>query len=111
MLPLVTDALKAHKLPEIGPVVIDEDHGKTYWENRYGDKFRKVRDTAGVLADVWSMDSRAGAVSETVEATGSLEAAQKAATHATSEMTVRYNRGDGLEADRKIVKARSDLRK
>ena len=36
---------------------------------------------------------------------------KKIATHATSEMTVRYNRGDGLEADRKIVKARSDLRK
>jgi hypothetical protein len=65
--PLVTEALKAYTLPEIGPVVIDEDYGKPYWENRYAEKFRKVRDAAGVPSNVWSMDTRAGAVSETVE--------------------------------------------
>jgi hypothetical protein len=26
--PLVTEALKAYRIPDIGPVVIDEDHGK-----------------------------------------------------------------------------------
>lgn len=70
----------AYRIPDIGPVVIDEDHWKPYWENRYAEKFRKVRDAAGAPSNVWSMDSRAGAVSETVETTGSLEAARDLAT-------------------------------
>lgn len=110
MMPLVTEALKAYRLPDIGPVVIDEDHGRPYWENRYAEKFRKVRDKAGVPSTIWSMDSRAGAVSETVEATGSLEAGREMAAHSSSKMTMRYARNDGLEASRKIAKARTDSR-
>jgi hypothetical protein len=109
--PLVVEAMKAYRIPDIGPVVIDEDHGKPYWENRYTEKFRKVRNAAGVPSDVWSMDSRAGAVSETVEATGSLEAARDLATHTTTKTTRRYSRGDGLEASRKIAEARAAKRK
>lgn len=103
---LVAEALKAYRIPDIGPVVIDEDHGKPYWENRYTEKFKKVRNAAGVPSNVWSMDSRAGAVSETVEATGSLEAARDLATHTTTKTTRRYSRGDGLEASRKVAEAR-----
>ncbi|MDH6265500.1 hypothetical protein M2360_000890 [Rhizobium sp. SG_E_25_P2] len=105
-MPLVTEALKAYTLPEIGPLVIDEDHGKPYWENRYTEKFRKVRDAAGVPDNVWSMDARAGAISETVEATGSLEAGRNMASHTSIKMTARYSRGDGLAESRKITKAR-----
>ncbi len=108
--PLVEEALKAFKIPDIGPVVIDEDHGKPYWENRYTEKFRKVRDAAGVPSNVWSMDSRAGAVSETVEATGSLEDARDLATHTTTKTTRRYSRGDGLESSRRIAGARVESR-
>lgn len=111
ILPLVAEALKAYRIPDIGPVVIDEDHGKPYWENRYTEKYRKVRDAAGVPSDVWSMDSRAGAVSETVDATGSLEAARDLATHTTTKTTRRYSRGDGLENSRKIAEARAEKRK
>lgn len=107
---LVAEALKAYRIPDIGPVVIDEDYGKPYWENRYTEKFKKVRNAAGVPSNVWSMDSRAGAVSETVEATGSLEAARDLATHTTTKTTRRYSRGDGLEASRKIAKAREKNR-
>lgn len=108
---LVQEALKAYRIPDIGPVVVDEDHGKPYWENRYTKKFNKVRDAAGVPSNVWSMDSRAGAVSETVEATGSLEAARDLATHTTTKTTRRYSRGDGLEASRKVAEARAEKRK
>lgn len=107
---LVAEALKAYRIPDIGPVVIDEDHGKPYWENRYTEKFKKVRNAAGVPSNVWSMDSRAGAVSETVEATGSLEAARDLATHTTTKTTRRYSRGDGLEASRKVAEARTKNR-
>lgn len=107
---LVAEALKAYRIPDIGPVVIDEDHGKPYWENRYTEKFKKVRNAAGVPSNVWSMDSRAGAVSETVEATGSLEAARDLATHTTTKTTRRYSRGDGLEASRKVAEVRTKNR-
>ncbi|MEN0115378.1 MAG: hypothetical protein AAGD15_01540 [Agrobacterium cavarae] len=107
---LVAEAMKAYRIPDIGPVVIDEDHGRPYWENRYAEKFRKVRDAAGVPSSVWSMDSRAGAVSETIEATGSIEAAQELATHTTTKMTKRYSRGDGLETSRKVAEARAKSR-
>jgi hypothetical protein len=110
-LPLVQEALKAYSLPQIGPVVIDEDSGRPYWENRYATKFRMVARAAEVPDDVWSMDSRAGAVTETVEATGSLEAGRNLATHATTKTTRRYSRGDGLEESRKIAQARVDSRK
>lgn len=106
VMPLVAEALKAYALPEIGPVVIDEDHGKPYWDNRYTEKFRKVRTKAGVPDHVWSMDSRAGAVTETLEATGSLEDARILATHTTTKMTQRYSRGDGLAASRKVAESR-----
>lgn len=107
---LVQLALEAYRIPDVGPVVIDEDHGKPYWDNRYTEKFKKVRDAAGVPSTVWSMDSRAGAVSETVEATGSLEAARELATHTTTKTTRRYSRGDGLETSKKIAEARAKSR-
>lgn len=110
-MPLVIEALKAYKLPELGPVVIDEDHGKPYWENRYTWKYNKVRDAAGVPKEVWSMDGRAGAITETVEATGSLEAGRNMATHTSTKMTLRYSRTDGLAESRKIAQIRVDKRK
>lgn len=109
--PLVAEALKAYRLPDIGPVVIDEDHGKPYWDNRYTEKFKKVRDASGVPSNVWSMDSRAGAVTETVEATGSLEMAGNLATHSTTKTTRRYSRGDGLAESRIVAEARAEKRK
>lgn len=107
VMPLVQEALKAYSIPDIGPVVLSEDTGKPWWENRYTTRFKVIRDAAGVSSDVWSMDSRAGAVTETFEATGSLEKARELATHTTTKMTMRYARGDGLEASRKVAEARA----
>ncbi|MEH3109010.1 MAG: hypothetical protein PGN22_02765 [Agrobacterium cavarae] len=73
VMPLVVEAMKAYKIPEIGPVVIDEDYGKPYWDNRYTEKFKKVRKAAGVPDHVWSMDTRAGAVSETGTSSNEVE--------------------------------------
>lgn len=109
-LPLVQEALKHYAIPEIGPVVIDENTGKPYRENHYAKKFQKVRKKAGVPKEVWSMDARAGAITETIAATGSLENAQNLATHSSPKMTRRYARGDGLEESRRIAEARAALR-
>ncbi|QQM29349.1 hypothetical protein JET14_13550 [Martelella lutilitoris] len=111
VLPLVVEALKAYELPKIGPVVINEETGKPYYDNRYTKRFAKVREKAGVPENVWSMDSRAGAVTETVAATGSIERARDLATHTTAKMTERYSRGNGLEEARQIAEARAKLRK
>jgi len=108
--PLVAEALKAYRIPDIGPVVICEDTGRPWWENRYTPCFAKIRKAAGVPDEVWSMDTRAGAVTETIEAVGSLEAARDLATHSDIKMTKRYSRGDGLEQSRKIAKARVEAR-
>jgi hypothetical protein len=110
VMPLVVEALKSYRVPDIGPTVICEDTGKPWWENRYTTRFRAIRDAAGVPDTVWSMDTRAGAVSETIEATGSIEAARELATHTTAKMTMRYARGDGLEASRRVARARTTQR-
>jgi hypothetical protein len=108
--PLVMEALQAYVVPDIGPVVLDEDTGKPYWSDRYIKKFSMVRKAAGVPDHVWSMDTRAGAVSEAIEATGSIEVARELATHSTTEMTKRYSLGNGLEASRKVSQARAESR-
>lgn len=105
-MPLVLLALQAYTLPEIGPIVIDEDTGKPYRDNHYTPKYRIVREAAGVPSNVWSMDSRAGAVTETISATGNLEDGRAIAHHTTAKMTLRYARGDGLDASRRIAEAR-----
>lgn len=105
-LPLVVEALKAYRIPDIGPIVVSEDTGRPWWEARYTPRFREIRNAAGVPSTVWSMDTRAGAVTETVDAMGSIEAARELATHTTTKMTKRYSRGDGLEQSRKIAEAR-----
>lgn len=110
-LPLVVEALKTYKLPKTGPVVISESTGKPYWSNRYSQKFRKVSNAAGVPANIWSMDSRAGAITETIEATGLIEPAQKLATHSNPRTTSRYNRGDGLKLNQTIAEDRLKMRK
>jgi len=110
-LPLVGEALKNFKLPREGPIVIDENTKKPYWDNRYCEKFRAVRRKAGVPSTVWSMDTRAGAITETINATRSIDAAQKLATHSNPRTTSRYNRGDGLDHNRAIALTRLEMRK
>ncbi|AJY47296.1 hypothetical protein TM49_19080 [Martelella endophytica] len=110
VLPLVVEAMKAYALPKLGPVVINEETGKPYYDNRYTKRFARVRETAGVPQYVWSMDSRAGAVTETIAATGSIERARDLATHTTAKMTERYARSNGLEEARQVAEAREKLR-
>lgn len=110
VMPLVGIALRAYKIPVSGPVVINENTGRPYWGNRYSAKFRKVRAAAGVPSTIWSMDTRAGAITETLIATGSLEEAQNLATHSSPKMTRRYARGDNLDLGRKVAENRLKIR-
>lgn len=77
-----------------GPVVICEGTGLPYRRRHFAESWRAVAAAAGVPSDVFNMDSRAGATTETIEATdGNVEAARKQAGHSNSSTTLRYARG------------------
>jgi hypothetical protein len=109
LLPLVNIAMTKYVVPQNGPIVINENTGKPYVPKIYRRKFNLIRDAAGVPASVWSMDARAGAITETANAL-SLAAAQELATHSNEKMTAKYNRDDGLTSGAKTAAARNALR-
>jgi hypothetical protein len=109
-LPLVQQAMAAYPVRDIGPVIINEATGKPYPAIRYAVVFRKIRAKAKVPRGVWSMDARAGAVTETIKATGDFGDAQHLAAHADPKMTRRYVRSDGLERNQRIAADRSAQR-
>lgn len=76
-----------------GPVVICELTGRPWKQNNFRIRWRKIATAAGVPPTVFNMDSRAGGITETIEATGgNVEAARKEADHATLEQTAPYSR-------------------
>lgn len=107
--PLVMAVLTRAALPTIGPLIVSEVTGLPYRENYYAQDWREIATAAGVPTEVWSMDSRAGAISEAEEATGDLDAARKMAGHSTSKTTLVYVRNDDLANNRRVAEARSKL--
>lgn len=90
---LMAELMKIPAEKRRGPVVISELTGRPWKNNNFRDHWRKIATAAGVPSHVWNMDSRAGGITETIEATGgNLEAARKEADHADLSMTARYSR-------------------
>jgi hypothetical protein len=108
--PLVLEVLKQVPLPSVGPLIVSETTCLPYRENYYAQDWREIAKAAGVPDGVWSMDARAGAISEAEEATGDLDAARKMAGHSTSKTTLVYVRNDDLANNRRVAEARSKLR-
>lgn len=108
--PLTMLVLEKVQLPKVGPLIVSEVTGRPYRENYYAQDFRVIARAAGVPDSVWSMDSRAGAISEAEMATGNLDAARKLATHTNAKTTMRYVRNPVLESNRATAKARQTLR-
>jgi hypothetical protein len=108
--PLVQWVLRQTPLPDIGPLIVSEVTGLPYRENYYATDWREIARAAGVPDEVWSMDSRAGAISEAEEATD-LEHARKMAGHTSGKTTQGYVRNGDLANNRKVAEARSKLRK
>jgi hypothetical protein len=108
--PLVMEVLKSVQLPNLGPLIVSEKTGIPYRENYYAQDWREIAKAAKVPETVWSMDARAGAISEAEEATGDLDAARKMAGHTTSKTTLVYVRNDDLANNRRVAEARSKLR-
>lgn len=109
--PLVMQVIEAHPLPKLGPLIVSERTGLPYRENYYATEWREVARAAGVPDSIWSMDSRAGAISEAELATGNIDMARKLATHSDPKTTRRYVRNDLLESNRAVAEARSKHRR
>lgn len=107
---LVQFVLQHTSLPKFGPLIVSEVTGLPYRENYYATEWREIANAAGVPENVWSMDSRAGAISEAELATKSIEAARKMAGHTNVKTTMGYVRNDDLENNRQVAQARARLR-
>ncbi|MCP4185246.1 MAG: hypothetical protein GY761_18380 [Hyphomicrobiales bacterium] len=79
-------------------------------ENYYAHDFREIANAAGAPNSVWSMDARAGAITEVEEVTD-IGMAQKMAGHKSAKTTQGYVSGDSVKNNREVAKARSKLHK
>jgi hypothetical protein len=75
----------------VGAIVKGHD-GQGMKEGRYRKLFRSLATEAGIPVSVWSMDARAGAVTEALEAGADIGQVSRAATHSKEAMTARYLR-------------------
>lgn len=76
-----------------GPLIIDESAGRPYAESAYGREWRVVARAAGLPSHVWSMDARAGAITEAEDAGADLDHIRSAAAHAQAATMQRSSRG------------------
>jgi hypothetical protein len=99
-------------LPDLGPLIVAEHSRKPYLTRQYSRKFREVAKAAGVPNEIWSMDSRAGAISETdISTDGDVIKAQRFATHSNPKTTQKYIRNKTVDMNREIAISRKNARK
>jgi hypothetical protein len=78
-----------------GPMVIDERARLPWRQETFRDRWRQIANAAGVPADVQYRDSRAGGITEGLEASGGdIEMLRHSAGHSNRKTTERYARGD-----------------
>lgn len=102
--PMVMEELALVERKASGPVIISEAHGVPWSANEFIRHWRQIATACGVPKNVRNMDSRAGAITEALDAGVSLEDARKSATHSDTQMTQRYSRGDAEANARAMVK-------
>lgn len=92
-----------------GPVIIDEKRGTPYTAATFRRRWREIAERAGIPADHFNMDTRAGAVTEGSEAGVDIELLRQFATHASQAMTQHYNR-ETLKKARIVHRSRNASR-
>jgi integrase len=92
--PMVIEELARMPIEKrIGPMIVDEGTGLPYKSDTYRERWRLIATQLGIPARVQNRDSRAGAITEGIDAAdGNMEAVRNAAGHAKVETTQRYNR-------------------
>jgi hypothetical protein len=86
----------------IGPVILDERTGKPYRQREFARRFREVARAAGVPDDVWSMDARAGAITDARTKGASRDDSMALGTHLQAATNRRYDR-DRLSATSRVA--------
>lgn len=94
----------------IGPIVICEGTGLPYRRRFYAAEFRRIARLAGIPDDVWSMDARAGAVTEALDAGADDSDVMNTAGHTQVSTTHRYNRSS-LKKTARVAELRIASRK
>lgn len=89
-----------------GPVIICEATGLPYTNVRFRRTWRKIAKVVGVPDDVFQMDTRSGAISESFLLGASSSEVRKMATHEQQAMTDKYDRRDS-EAIASVMKLRA----
>ncbi|ASY64436.1 phage integrase [Sinorhizobium sojae CCBAU 05684] len=89
----------------VGPMIKCESTGMPYRYRFFSKKWREIANEAGVPADVWNRDSRAGGVTEGSDAGADLEHLRHHANHKNAQTTQRYNRKT-LEKTQKVAELR-----
>ena len=85
-------------------------YGEPIRERSYRKWYREIADAAGIPKSVWNMDSRAGAVTEALEAGAPMDEVRRTATHSSAVMTTRYDRA-AETAPASVAEARKRARK
>lgn len=108
--PLVVQELARHHGPRRGPLIINEQTGEPYYNERFAHIWRQIARAAGVPDDVYNMDSRSGGITEATDAGASIEAVRHHATHSDGATTQRYSR-QTLTKTQSVAKIRLASRK
>lgn len=90
-----------------GPCFLNSD-GKPFGQPTWSTKWRQVREATGLPDSMWSMDMRAGGVTEAQDKGATPMQLRDAAQHANISMTDRYARGRSENANNVVKLRRSD---
>lgn len=102
-------ALSRDMLPAGGPMVIHEATGLPWGASTFRVNWRKLAKACGVPANVMSMHSRAGGITEATLAGAPIEHASAMATHSDVQTTLGYSRGEDLKVEN-VLKMRAEFR-
>ncbi|MFG1357366.1 hypothetical protein [Xanthobacter pseudotagetidis] len=97
-------------LKRIGPLVVNEETGLPYKRRVYVKWFRTIARAAGIPDEVWSMDARAGAVTEALDARAMPLDVMNAAGHTQLSTTQGYDRSM-VQKTARVAKLRVASRK
>lgn len=98
------------KLPARGPIILNEQTAMPWKATEFRRKWRIVANHAGVPKTVYSMDSRAGGITEAFEAGADEDQIRQSAAHSNVHMTQRYNRRSPLKSRSDVQAARLEAR-
>lgn len=93
----------------VGPVIKDETTGLPYSQRNFSKRYRVIARAAGIPDNVWNMDARAGAVSESYDAGAQAFDVMRSAGHTEMKTSQRYDRDD-IEKTTRVAALRIEYR-